>query len=63
MTSLISGTPMRYEYVEQARDGDHICYISDLGKARAHYPCWDIRVPLPQIFEEIVAAWRLRESA
>ena len=29
----------------QNREGDHICYISDLGKMRAHYPGWDIRVP------------------
>src|SRR6202011_2410013 len=28
----LSGKPMRYEYTEQNREGDHICYISDLSK-------------------------------
>ena len=33
---------MRYEYVDENRIGDHICYISDLSKMRRHYPQWDI---------------------
>jgi CDP-paratose 2-epimerase len=56
----ISGKPMIYEYQEQNRSGDHICYISDLGKMRAHYPGWDIRKPLDEIFEEIHASWANR---
>jgi CDP-paratose 2-epimerase len=48
---------MRYEYFEQNRVGDHICYISDLGKARAHYPDWDVRVGLEEIVGEIAASW------
>ena len=27
-----------YEYVDKNREGDHICYISDLRKMKAHYP-------------------------
>ena len=53
----ISGKPMIYEYVEQNRAGDHICYISDLRKMTAHYPGWDIRKPLDDIFREIYASW------
>jgi CDP-paratose 2-epimerase len=53
----ISGKPMIYEYVDQNRSGDHICYISDLRKMRAHYPGWDIRKSLDDIFNEIYAAW------
>jgi CDP-paratose 2-epimerase len=53
----LTGKKMQYEYVDKNREGDHICYISDLSKMRAHYPDWDIRVPLPQIFEEIVQGW------
>jgi CDP-paratose 2-epimerase len=56
----ITGKPMNYEYVDQHRAGDHICYISNLGKMRAHYPGWDISVPLPSILEEIVASWSTR---
>jgi CDP-paratose 2-epimerase len=33
----LSGKKMQYEYVEKNREGDHICYISDLAKARSHY--------------------------
>ena len=53
----ISGKPMIYEYVEQNRAGDHICYISDLRKMKAHYPGWDIRKSLDDIFREIYASW------
>jgi CDP-paratose 2-epimerase len=43
--------------VDQNREGDHICYISDLSKCRIHYPSWDVTVPLMQIFSEIHASW------
>lgn len=55
--------PMVHEYVETARQGDHICYISDLTKMKAHYPSWDIRVPLDEIFDELVAGWQKRLSS
>jgi CDP-paratose 2-epimerase len=41
-------------YEDQARTGDHICYISDISKARAHFPAWNLTYGLPQILEEIV---------
>ncbi len=53
----ISGLPMRYEYVEQNRIGDHICYISDLRKMKAHYPGWTITKGLRKTFEEIHESW------
>jgi CDP-paratose 2-epimerase len=56
----ISGRPMHTEYVEQNRIGDHICYISNLGKMKAHYPGWDITRNLDTIFREIHAAWIAR---
>ncbi len=49
---------MRWEYVDKNREGDHICYISDLSKMRSHYPDWDITKTLDDIFEEIVHAWQ-----
>ncbi|MGC9328151.1 MAG: NAD-dependent epimerase/dehydratase family protein [Candidatus Hinthialibacter sp.] len=49
----ISGKPMKSEYVDQNRSGDHICYISDLTKLKTHYPHWDITKSLDAIFEEI----------
>jgi CDP-paratose 2-epimerase len=52
----LTGQRMRYEYVDQNREGDHICYISDLSKMRAHYPSWDITKDLNAVFEEIYQA-------
>ncbi|MBN1515871.1 NAD-dependent epimerase/dehydratase family protein [Candidatus Sumerlaeota bacterium] len=60
LAERLSGEPMQFEYDERNRIGDHICYYSDLRKARAHYPEWDITVSLEQIFEQIAAAWRVR---
>ena len=32
------GLKLRYSYKDTNRMGDHICYISDLSKLRAHLP-------------------------
>ena len=52
----LSGKKMRFEYVDKNREGDHICYISDLSKMRAHYPAWAISKGLGDIFQEICDA-------
>ncbi|HEX3655065.1 MAG TPA: NAD-dependent epimerase/dehydratase family protein [Pirellulales bacterium] len=54
--AAVSGRPMQFEYLDQNREGDHICYISDLAKARAHYPEWNITKSLDDIFSELHAA-------
>ncbi len=46
-----------FEYVDKNREGDHICYYSDLNKMRSHYPSWDISINLITIFKEIVNSW------
>jgi CDP-paratose 2-epimerase len=56
----ITKKPMRSEYVDKNREGDHICYISDLRKMKAHYPAWTLTKTLDDIFEEICAAWQQR---
>jgi CDP-paratose 2-epimerase len=56
----LSGKKMEYEYVEKNREGDHICYVSNLSKARSHYPQWDITKSLDDIFEEIAIRWDAR---
>ena len=45
---------MDYTYQEQHRIGDHICYISDLTKLRAHFPDWKLEYDLPSIVYELV---------
>lgn len=56
----LTGKPVNYEYVDKNREGDHICYISDLTKAREHYPGWGITIPLTRVFEDIVDGWLQR---
>ena len=58
----LTGKKMVSEYVDKNREGDHICYISDLAKMRAHYPDWDIRIPLHDIYEQIVRSWNDRSK-
>jgi len=47
-----------WRYVEEARKGDHICYISNLGKFKSHYPNWKVTRGLDAILEEIIASQR-----
>jgi CDP-paratose 2-epimerase len=63
MAEAVSGEPMRYEYVDRPREGDHICYISDLSRARAHYPGWEITKSLATIVDEIHQGWIRRQPA
>jgi CDP-paratose 2-epimerase len=56
----VSGRPMQWEYVDAPRQGDHICYISDLTKLQAHYPRWSITKTLDDIFDEIARSWEVR---
>ena len=62
LAEQVSGKPMVYDYVDQNREGDHICYISDLSKMKAHYPQWGVTKSLHDIFEEIHQSWVTRES-
>ena len=60
--AALSGKKMINEYVDKNREGDHICYISNLDKMRKHYPGWDITKSLDTIFEEIHEATRSEKS-
>ena len=56
----ISGEKMNYTYVDKNREGDHICYYSDLRKMKEHYPDWDITKSLKDTFVEIINSWKQR---
>jgi CDP-paratose 2-epimerase len=62
MIEAISGKKMLYDYVDKNREGDHICYISNLQKMKTHFPKWDITKSLKDIFEEIHESWLRRTS-
>jgi CDP-paratose 2-epimerase len=48
------GLSLNYDYNPVHRTGDHICYITDLSKLRAHYPNWKPEYTLERIITEIV---------
>lgn len=54
----LAGRKISWTYSDQARKGDHICYISNLSKFKSHYPDWKITHGLDSILEEMVAAER-----
>src|SRR5215471_8979783 len=58
----ISGVEMSYEYVDQHRKADHICYISNLSRIKEHYPRWSITKDLKATFVEIYESWLARKS-
>ena len=59
----LTGRKQSWSYSETARAGDHICYYSNLSKAKAHYPGWDISISLEDTLREMVAAWQNRLGA
>jgi CDP-paratose 2-epimerase len=46
------GRKLEWEYLEEPRRGDHICYISDLTRFRTDYPSWELTMSLDAIFDE-----------
>jgi CDP-paratose 2-epimerase len=50
------GRKLRAEYVDQARVGDHICYVSDLRRFKADYPRWEITQSLDDILTGLARA-------
>ena len=42
-----------YDYCDEHRLGDHICYYSDLSKFKNEFPNWKIKYTIDDIFEEM----------
>ena len=51
-----SGKKQKYEYLEDNRIGDHICYYSDLSKIKKHYPKFQLRNNLVDTIKQITFA-------
>ena len=60
ITESFTGKAQLYEYIEKNREGDHICYYSDLRKIKSHYPAWDITIDLKETIRQIVENWQKR---
>ena len=54
----LTGERVRWVYEDQPRKGDHICYISDLGKTQSHFPDWRVSRDLTSILKEMIEAER-----
>jgi len=55
---MLTGKKISWTYSEQARKGDHICYISNLAKLKGHYPAWSVTRDLDSILQEMITAER-----
>ena len=62
ITESITGKPQQYEYVDENRIGDHICYYSDLRKMQSHYPNWQLQHTLTDTIQQIVTSWQSRQQ-
>ncbi len=50
----LTGRPFDWTYEETNRIGDHIWWISDIGRFRAHFPEWSYRYDLETLLGEII---------
>lgn len=53
MCEDLTGNKMNWTYSETNRIGDHIWWISDVSKFKSHYPEWDYKYGLSDIFQDI----------
>ena len=60
MVEARSGRPMQWVYDERAREGDHVCYYSDLRRMQRDYPGWRPTVSLEETLDQIVESWMRR---
>lgn len=51
----ITGKKVKYS-MKPEREADHIWWISDISKARKHFPGWDLKIGLKEVFTEIYEA-------
>lgn len=63
ITEGFTGKAQVYQYLEENRIGDHICYISNLAKMRSHYPAWDITISLEETIRQIVESHQQRKQS
>jgi CDP-paratose 2-epimerase len=52
----ISGRRLPWNYVDEPRLGDHICYLTDLRRLHGDFPEWSVTRSLEEILVELVKA-------
>jgi CDP-paratose 2-epimerase len=63
LTERAVGRPLDWSYEDSARKGDHIWWVSDVGKFQAHYPDWHVERDVATIIHEIADALGARRGA
>lgn len=58
----ISGKKANIEYVDKARVGDHIWYVSDLSKFKSHYPNWVQKYNIDDILTEMIEMYNRKDK-
>ena len=56
LCEAIAGKRLQWSYSDKNRIGDHIWYISDVGKFRAHYPDWKFQYDMRSLLEDIYSS-------
>jgi CDP-paratose 2-epimerase len=56
----LSGHRLNYTMTDQVRSGDHIWYISDVGKFQLHYPDWKYTYTIESMLREMIEAARYK---
>ena len=51
----MTGNKLDYQYVDDNRVGDHIWWVSDISKFKSHYPQWDYKYTLDDIYQQIIS--------
>jgi CDP-paratose 2-epimerase len=54
MIEEATGKKVLWRYDEKNREGDHICYISNMAKFHSHYPEWSLTRRVEDILDEMV---------
>jgi CDP-paratose 2-epimerase len=49
----LSNRKLERTYVDEPRLGDHICYISNLGRLRSDFPEWEVTISLDEILRQL----------
>lgn len=56
----LSGRKLDWRYSETNRIGDHIWYVSDIGKFRRHYPGWRLAHDMESLLAAVIEGQRAR---
>ncbi|MCW3091609.1 MAG: NAD-dependent epimerase [Ferruginibacter sp.] len=58
----ITGNKLNFSYSDDSRIGDHIWYISDVSKFKAHFPAWEYTYNIEDTLKEMFSAFTKRSA-